>query len=60
MHAFDEKTLYTDSPFFGVGMSGIHKDELWEDREYRDMEFARLYPLSSDYTHAIELLPIWW
>jgi hypothetical protein len=54
---WDEKTLYSDHPVFGIGMSGWHKAEYWDHQEDMDTDFASQYPMSSDYTHACELLP---
>jgi len=56
---WDKKTLYQDHPIFGVGMSGNRRLDIFEDREEYGPRNVYTYPLA-DYSHAIELIPIWW
>jgi len=58
--AWDFKTLYKDHPIFGIGMSSWHTMEYWNHKEDWDIDFFKQFPASSDYTHAIENIEIWW
>ena len=56
MGTWNEYRLYAE----GDICFGWNRADYWENKEEKDRLFAERYPLSSDYTHAIELLPIWW
>ena len=60
MGTWDAQTLYENHCIFGIGMSGWKQQDWWEHKEDQDIELFKKYARSSDFTHAIELLPIWW
>jgi len=56
MGTWNEATLYQDSPFFGIGMSGWHRREWWEHREERDEDFG----WSAANLYLLEVVELWW